>query len=102
MSQVGHMVAVQYERAIGRVYRSLRISVLIRFSELAVLTVKFVSTAGWTTSGRLIDSVQRRLLQKSLIKSRWKLSASNPVVFDELMQFFTVSLIAEGRCSLIS
>jgi hypothetical protein len=23
-----------------------------------VLTVKFVSTAGWTTSGRLIDSVQ--------------------------------------------
>jgi len=38
----------------------------------------------------------------SLIKWRWKLLASNPVVFDELMQFFTVSLIAEGRCSLIS
>ena len=25
MSQVGHIVAAQYERAIGRVYRSLRI-----------------------------------------------------------------------------
>jgi hypothetical protein len=58
MSQVGHIVAAQNERAIGHVYSSLRISVPIRFSELAVLTVKFVSTAGWTTSGRLIDSVQ--------------------------------------------
>jgi hypothetical protein len=57
MSQVGHIVA-EYERAIGRVHRSLRISVPIRFGELAVLTVKFVSTAGWTTSGRLIDCVQ--------------------------------------------
>jgi hypothetical protein len=60
MSQVDHIVAAQYERAIGRVYRSLRISVSIRFSEFAVLTVKFVSTAGWTTSGRRIDSVQAK------------------------------------------
>jgi hypothetical protein len=34
------------------------LSQLARFGELAVLTVKFVSTAGWTTSGRLIDCVQ--------------------------------------------
>jgi hypothetical protein len=57
MSQIGHIV-VEHERAIGRVYRSVRISVPIRFGELAVLTVTFVSTAGRATSGRLIDSVQ--------------------------------------------
>jgi hypothetical protein len=38
MSQIGHIVA-EYEPAMGRVHRSLRISVPIRFSELAVLTV---------------------------------------------------------------
>ena len=44
MSQVGHIVAAQYERTIGHVYSSLRISVPIPIRELAVLTVKFVST----------------------------------------------------------
>jgi hypothetical protein len=53
MSQIGHIV-VEHERTIGRGYRSVRISDPIRFSELAVLTVEFVSTAGRATSGRLL------------------------------------------------
>ena len=59
MSQVGHIVAAQYERAIGRVYRSLRIFGPDPYRCISSVNSKFVSIAGWTTSGRrLIDSVQ--------------------------------------------
>jgi hypothetical protein len=38
----------------------------------------------------------------SLIKMALEAVGPNQVVYDELMQFFTVSSIAESRCSLIS
>jgi hypothetical protein len=54
MSQVGHIVAAQYERAIGHVYSSLRIFGPDPYPCISSVNSKFVSTAGWTTSGRLM------------------------------------------------
>ena len=49
MSQVGHIVAAQYERAIGRVYSSLRIFGPDPYRCISSVNSKFVSIAGWTT-----------------------------------------------------
>jgi hypothetical protein len=62
MSQVGHIVAAQYERAIGHVHCSLRIFGPNPYACISSVNSKickhrrleFVSTAGSTTSGRLM------------------------------------------------